>query len=126
MAEYLAELLNPSWSWLAYAAVAVVQSMRIIRKAMEKYGSVEGSIGEPIKVGKKLPVGEAYLETEAPKGQLGYMIVSNGMAAPWRVRIRSSTFCNLSVTAELCRGMLIGDIPAIVGSLDLVLGEIDR
>ena len=45
---------------------------------------------------------------------------------PWRVRARSSSFCNLSVTYDLCRGCLIADVPAIVGSLDIVMGEIDR
>ena len=45
---------------------------------------------------------------------------------PWRARARSSCFCNLSVTHELCRGCLIADVPAIVGSLDIVMGEIDR
>ncbi|MBA3482824.1 MAG: NADH-quinone oxidoreductase subunit D, partial [Pirellulales bacterium] len=70
--------------------------------------------------------GEAYLETEAPRGQMGFYIVSHGEAIPWRVRARSSSFCNLSVTGELCRGCLIADVPAIVGSLDIVMGEIDR
>ena len=45
---------------------------------------------------------------------------------PWRVRIRSSSFCNLSVMPELCRGVLVADVPSIAGSLDLVLGEIDQ
>ena len=85
-----------------------------------------GTIGEPIKLKQKLPKGEAYLETEAPKGQMGFMIVSDGAPVPWRVRVRSSSFCNLSVDSELCRGCLIADVPAIVGSLDIVLGEIDR
>ena len=53
-------------------------------------------------------------------------LVSDGNAIPWRVRARSSSFCNLSVTAPLCAGCLIADIPAIVGSLDIVMGEIDR
>ena len=57
---------------------------------------------------------------------MGFMIVSDGTAVPWRVRIRSSSFCNLSVMPELCRGCLMADVPAIVGSLDIVLGEIDR
>ncbi len=85
-----------------------------------------GAVDEPIQLKKKLPKGEAYLETEAPKGQMGFMIISDGSPMPWRVRIRSSSFCNLSVIAELCRGCLVADVPAIVGSLDLVLGEIDR
>jgi NADH-quinone oxidoreductase subunit D len=74
----------------------------------------------------KLPVGEAYLETECPRGQMGFYIVGNGEAQPLRARAKSSSFCNLSVTSNLCRGCLIADIPAIVGSLDIVMGEIDR
>ncbi len=57
-----------------------------------------GSHGEPIKLTQKLPKGEAYLETEAPRGQMGFYIVSRGEAIPWRVRARSSSFCNLSVS----------------------------
>jgi NADH-quinone oxidoreductase subunit D len=75
---------------------------------------------------QKLPKGEVYLETEAPRGQMGFYIVSDGSSIPWRVRARSSSFCNLSITTELCRGCLIADVPAIVGSLDIVMGEIDR
>ncbi len=104
----------------------VVQSMKLIRQAMDKYSRCGGPCGEPIKLRQKLPKGEAYLETEAPKGQMGFMIVSDGSPVPWRVRVRSSSFSNLSVMAELCRGCLIADVPATVGSLDIVLGEIDR
>jgi NADH-quinone oxidoreductase subunit D len=57
---------------------------------------------------------------------MGFYLVSDGSPIPWRARARSSSFCNLSVTAELCRGCLIADIPAIIGSLDIVMGEIDR
>lgn len=66
------------------------------------------------------------METEAPKGQMGFYLVTDGSAIPWRVRARSSCFANVSVTSELCRGCLLADVPAIVGSLDIVLGEIDR
>jgi NADH-quinone oxidoreductase subunit D len=57
---------------------------------------------------------------------MGFYVVSDGSSIPWRARARSSSFCNLSVTHELCRGCLIADVPAIVGSLDIVMGEIDR
>jgi NADH-quinone oxidoreductase subunit D len=57
---------------------------------------------------------------------MGFMVVSNGTATPMRVRARSSSFCNLSALPALCRGCLIADIPAILGSIDIVLGEIDR
>jgi NADH-quinone oxidoreductase subunit D len=80
----------------------------------------------PLKLNQKLPKGEAYLETECPKGQMGFYLVSQGDAIPWRVRARSSCFSNLSVTHELCHGCLLADVPAIVGSLDIVMGEIDR
>ncbi len=89
---------------------------------------LQGVLGELAdgELAEKLPPGEAYLETEAPRGQMGFYIVSDGSPIPWRVRARSSCYCNLSVTSELCRNTLIADIPAIVGSLDIVMGEIDR
>ena len=55
----------------------------------------KGSWGEPVKLTEKLPKGEAYLETECPRGQMGFYIVSDGSSIPWRVRARSSSFCNL-------------------------------
>ena len=63
---------------------------------------------------------------ECPRGQMGFYIVGNDAAEPLRARAKSSCFCNLSVTAPMCQGVLIADVPAIVGSLDIVMGEIDR
>ena len=57
---------------------------------------------------------------------MGFGVVGDGTPIPWRARARSSCFSNLSVSPELCRNVLIADIPAIVGSLDIVMGEIDR
>jgi NADH-quinone oxidoreductase subunit D len=121
-----AAVLGDSWHRFYVRMLEVVQSMRIIRQAIERYRKADGEVDKPVKQLQKLPVGEAYLETEAPKGQMGFMVIGDGSAIPWRVRIRSSSFCNLSVMSELCRGCLIADIPAILGSLDIVLGEIDR
>jgi NADH-quinone oxidoreductase subunit D len=104
----------------------VMQSIDLVRQAIDFYSTASGNYGEPVKLNQKLPKGEAYLETEAPRGQMGFYIVSEGDSIPWRARARSSSFCNLSVTSELCRGCLIADVPAIVGSLDIVMGEIDR
>jgi NADH-quinone oxidoreductase subunit D len=104
----------------------VVQSMAIVRQGIQKYRQAGGACGEPIKLNQKLPKGEAYLETECPKGQMGFMVVGDNKPIPLRARARSSCFCNLSVAGELCRGCLIADVPAIIGSLDIVLGEIDR
>jgi NADH-quinone oxidoreductase subunit D len=119
-------VLGDCWHRFYVRMLEVVQSVKLIRQAMDKYSRAPGACGEPIKLRQKLPKGEAYIETEAPKGQMGFMVVGDGSPVPWRVRVRSSSFCNLSVTPELCRGCLIADVPAVVGSLDLVLGEIDR
>ncbi len=74
----------------------------------------------------KLPKDEVYLETECPRGQMGFYVVGNGEGNPLRVRAKSSCFCNLSITDQLCAGVPLADIPAVVGSLDIVMGEIDR
>lgn len=119
-------VLGDCWHRFYVRMLEVVQSIDLVRQAIQRYSSATGDWGVPVKVTQRLPAGEAYLETECPKGQMGFMVVSDGSAIPWRVRARSSCFCNLSVTAELCRGCLIADVPAVIGSLDIVLGEIDR
>ena len=119
-------IVGDSWHRFFVRMLEVVQSMKIIRQAIEKYSKCGGDVGKPIPLKQKLSKGEAYLETEAPKGQMGFMIISDGSPIPWRTRIRSSSFCHTSVISELCRGLLIADVPAVVGSLDVVLGEIDR
>ena len=77
---------------------------------------------------RTLAPGECYVETECTRGQMGFHVVGRPAKenVPLRVRARSSCFANLSVTGELCRGCLIADVPAIVGSIDVVMGEIDR
>ena len=119
-------VLGDCWHRFYVRMLEVVQSMKLIRQAMEKYSRTSEVLPEPIKMRQKLPAGTAYLETEAPKGQTGFMLITDGTPVPWRVRVRSSCFCNLSVAPELCRGCLIADVPAVIGSLDIVLGEIDR
>jgi NADH-quinone oxidoreductase subunit D len=119
-------VLGDSWHRFYVRMLEVMQSIPLVRQALEKYARCEGPPGKLVKIKEKIPAGEAYLETEAPKGQMGFMVISNGSAIPWRVRIRSSSFCNLSALPELCRGVLLADVVSIVGSLDLVLGEIDR
>src|SRR4029078_6553529 len=77
---------------------------------------------------RQLPAGEAYLETECPRGAMGFYVVGapGKSPVPLRVRAKSSSFLNLSVTNEICKNCLIADVPAIVGSIDIVMGEIDR
>lgn len=72
------------------------------------------------------PVGEAYVPVESPKGELGFYIVSDGSAYPWRMHERPPCFMNLQALPRMCVGRLIADVVAIIGSIDIVLGEIDR
>jgi len=70
--------------------------------------------------------GDVYVRTESPRGEIGFYIISDGSQTPYRVKARSPAFVNLSVCPEICRGSMIADVVAIVGSIDIVLGEIDR
>lgn len=100
------------------------QSLRIIQQAID--GMPEGPYrGKAPKVVKP-PVGEIYHCIEAPKGVLGYYIVSDGTTQPYRIRIRPPSFVNLQALRQLCIGHLMADVVAIIGTLDIVLGEIDR
>ena len=74
----------------------------------------------------KPPVGEYFSCIEGPRGELGYYIVSDGSVQPFRVRIRPPTFMSLQVLRRLVKGHLMADVIAIIGTLDIVLGEIDR
>jgi NADH-quinone oxidoreductase subunit D len=100
------------------------QSVRIIRQAVEDIP--EGPIMAKIPKVLKPPVGEAYVSIEAPKGELGYYILSDGSLNPYRVRVRPPSFVNLQALDKMVRGALIADVVAIIGTLDIVLGEVDR
>lgn len=119
-------ILGDCWHRFYVRMLEVMQSIDLVRQAIDRYSTAQGSHAKEVKLMEKLPKGEAYLETEAPRGQMGFFVVGNGTPIPQRVRARSSSFCNLSVTHEICRGCLLADVPAIVGSLDIVMGEIDR
>jgi NADH-quinone oxidoreductase subunit D len=72
------------------------------------------------------PVGEAYQAIEAPKGELGFYFVSDGTPRPWRMKVRSPSFVNLQALPSMIEGRLVADVITAIGSLDIVLGEIDR
>jgi NADH-quinone oxidoreductase subunit D len=76
--------------------------------------------------GFAVPAGEVYQAVESPRGEMGYYIVSDGTAKPYRVHMRSACLANLQTLATMCEGRLIADVVAAIGSLDIVLGEIDR
>jgi NADH-quinone oxidoreductase subunit D len=72
------------------------------------------------------PPGEVYQAIESPRGELGFYVCSDGSAKPYRVKVRTPSFVNLQALARLCEGRLIADVVACIGTLDIVLGEIDR
>ena len=74
----------------------------------------------------KPPKGEAYGRIEAPKGELGFFLVSDGSSQPYRYHIRAPSFINLTVLEDLCLGHKVADAIIILGSIDIVLGEVDR
>jgi NADH-quinone oxidoreductase subunit D len=76
--------------------------------------------------GMNVPPGEIYFGHENPKGELGFYINSRGGGTPYRMKIRSPSFVNLSILSQLLPGHMMSDITAILGSLDFVMGECDR
>jgi NADH-quinone oxidoreductase subunit D len=100
------------------------QSRLICLQAIEKIpeGPILGKVGKVLKPA----AGEIYHSIEAPKGILGYYIVSDGTTQPYRVRIRPPSFVNLQALDKMVRGHLVADVVAIIGTLDIVLGEVDR
>ena len=119
-------IVDDNWCRFYVRMLEVVQSIALVRQGLDRYPTAEGTHRLPYKLNAKLPKDECYLETECPRGQMGFYIVGTGNAEPFRARAKSSCFCNLSVTAPLCAGGLLADVPAVVGSLDVVMGEIDR
>jgi NADH-quinone oxidoreductase subunit D len=100
------------------------QSVNIIEQAIDKIpeGDVQSAVPKRIRP----EAGEVYVRTETPKGELGYYIVSDGTASPFRVKVKAPCFVNLSVLPAISRGAMISDLVAILGSIDIVLGEVDR
>jgi NADH-quinone oxidoreductase subunit D len=106
----------------------MAQSARMVRQVID--GLPEGPIAnrKPLRnpKGTKVAAGEAYGAVESPRGELGFYIVADGSAYPYRVKINAPSFCNLQVVQHVAPGLLLADLIATLGSLDPVLGDIDR
>ena len=101
------------------------QSIRIIRQALD--GIPEGPILGKVPRLIKPPAGETYHVIESPKGEIGFFIASDGKTtSPYRFRVRPPSFCNLQALPQLVKGHLVADVVALIGSIDIVLGEVDR
>jgi NADH-quinone oxidoreductase subunit C/D len=101
------------------------QSLRIVQQALADLP------GGEIMGGKRawqirVPEGEAYARIEGPRGELGYFCVSDGKANPYRYHVRAPCFINLTALGEMCKGHKVADVVAILGSIDIVMGEVDR
>ncbi len=101
------------------------ESVKILKQAFDQLPAGEiftGKKGWQIRV----PAGEAYGRVENPKGELGFYVVSDGEAHPYRYHVRAPSFINLTGLEHMCKGHLVADVVAILGSIDIVLGETDR
>ena len=72
------------------------------------------------------PPGEVYQRIESPRGELGFFVASDGSPKPYRVKVRAPSFANLQGLAKLCEGRMLADVVACIGTIDIVLGEVDR
>ncbi len=117
-------VVGDSWSRYYVRILEIRQSIRILRQCIEQMP--DGDFKAKVPKNLKLPEDEVYFEAENPRGQLGFLIVGDGSAIPYRVKARGPCFCNLSITQHVCRNVLLADVPAIVGSIDVVMGEVDR
>jgi len=103
----------------------IEQSCRMIRQVLTTLPAGEYQTLE-LKKPVKVPAGAAYTRVESAKGEMGHYIIADGGAKPFRNKVRSCSFCNLQVVEKVGVGQMVSDLVALVGSLDIVLGEIDR
>jgi NADH-quinone oxidoreductase subunit D len=116
--------LGDCWDRYWVKMAEMKQSVRILRQCIAQIP--DGAFRAKLPKNMKVPPGEVYCEYENPRGHLGFYIESQGGPIPYRVKIRGPSFVNLAVTGQLCRNVLLADVPAIVGSIDIVMGEVDR
>lgn len=120
-------VVGDSWCRYWVRIVEMEQSLRIIRQCLRDLPPLDKD-GVCHKKNRtvKLPADEIYLEVESPRGQLGFYVRGDGSAIPARVKVRGPAFCHLCIMKHVTRDVLLADVPAILGSIDIVLGEVDR
>jgi NADH-quinone oxidoreductase subunit D len=118
-------VLGDCWNRYFVRMLEMKQTVRILRQCFDQMPT-DGDFKAKLPKTLKLPKGEIYYEAENPRGQLGFYIEGDGSAIPYRLKARGPCFCNLSILGELCQNVLLADVPAIIGSIDIVMGEVDR
>ncbi len=114
-----------SWDRYYVRVQEMYESLRIVRQAVEQMqqGNVASSLGKRV---IRPPTGDVYVRTENPRGEIGVYLVSDGTDKPYRVKIRPPSFCNLAAIKHLLKGIWVAEAVVVIGSLDIVLGEVDR
>lgn len=117
-------VVGDCWDRYQVRMLEMHESIKIIGQCLEgiEEGPIIGKVPKIIKV----PEGELYFRTESPRGELGYHLISDGGKTPYRLKIKSSCFTHVSMLPALAPGQLIADFVATIGSIDIVLGEVDR
>lgn len=112
------------WDRYYVRVMEMFESVKIIRQILAgiEEGPFMGKVPKIIKV----PAGEIYMRTECPRGELGYHLISDGGKTPYRLKVKSSCFTHVSMLPVMAPGQMVADLVASIGSIDIVLGEVDR
>ncbi len=117
--------LGDCWDRYIVRVWEMEESLKIIEQALDQMPG-EGDVQESVPKKIRPPAGEIYCRTETPRGELGYYIISDKSTTPFRIKARAPSFVNLSVLPAISVGSMVADMVAIIGSIDIVLGEVDR
>ncbi len=112
------------WDRYYMRMLEMEESLKIVEQAIDQIP--DGDVSSAIPKRVKPPAGQIYSRVENARGELGYFIISDGSVNPTRVKVRAPSFVNMEIFGELCKGHMVADVVAILGSIDIVLGEIDR
>jgi NADH-quinone oxidoreductase subunit D len=116
--------VGSTWDRYMVRVREILESLKIVRQVIDQIPSGDPNDAMPRRV--RPPEGDVYMRTESPRGEIGFYIVSDGSEKPFRCKGRSPCFTAISALSAISKGALVADAVAIVGSLDIVLGEVDR